>query len=76
MDILDITEEEKKQIGWQEVPGGFAWRDTTYTAEINLEDADYRHLMELAEQRTNWPSDQPMIQRTIQLLEKLNIMEK
>jgi hypothetical protein len=64
-DILELTEEEKKLVGWREIQttqgmstswGVNAEVEPDYEFEISFEDADYEHLKNLVGQRSEWPT--------------------
>lgn len=64
-DILELTEKEKKLVGWREIQttqgmstswGVNAKVEPDHEFEIEFEDADHAHLMQLVEQRQEWPT--------------------
>lgn len=67
-DILELTEEEKKMVGWKEnrimTPQGPATMPTwdeamaDYLFEITMEDADFTHLKDLMTMYKAWPTSQ------------------
>jgi len=75
-DILELTEEEKKLVGWKEIQttqglstswGIDAKVSPDHEFEIQFEDSDHAHLMKLVEQRNEWPTSR----LTVALHEKL-----
>lgn len=65
--ILSLTEEEKELVGWLEVQttqgvstswGNKAKVEPDYEFEVQFEDADYKHLIELVGKRKEWPTSQ------------------
>jgi len=75
-DILELTEEEKKLVGWREIQttqglstswGVNAEVEPEHEFEIQFEDSDHAHLMQLVSQRNEWPTTK----LTIALHEKL-----
>jgi len=76
-DILDLTEDEKKLVGWQEIQttqgvstswGINAKLGPDHEFEIQFEDSDFAHLKSLIEQRKEWPTSR----LTIELHDKLS----
>jgi len=69
MDILELSEDEQKLVGFTNVGQGFQWaRDKQdHEFELTFEDSDLEHLIKLVEGRTDWPS----MKLTIQLLDKI-----
>lgn len=65
--ILELTEEEKKLVGWREVQTiqgvSTSWGDNAkvgpeHEFEIQFEDADFDHLKQLMSQRREWLTTQ------------------
>lgn len=65
-DILELTEEEKKLVGWREIQttqgmstswGINAKVEPDHEFEIRFEDADHAHLIQLIGQRKEWPTN-------------------
>lgn len=66
-DILTLTDEEKKLVGWVEVQttqgmtttwGNDAKVKPNHEFEVQFEDADYTHLINLIGKRKEWPTSQ------------------
>ena len=75
-DILELTEEEKKLVGWREIQttqgmstswGMDAKVKPDHEFEVQFEDADFDHLKQLMTKRQEWPTSQ----LTLELHEKL-----
>ena len=79
-DILELTKEEKKLVGWREIQttqgmstswGIDAEVEPDHEFEIQFEDADYDHLKQLAEQRQKWPTSKLTLDLHDKLKEQL-----
>jgi len=57
LDNLELTDKERKSVGMvATTDGGLQWKNTTRLYDIELEDADFEHLMELVAAREQWPT--------------------
>ena len=58
MDVLELSEDDQKLVGFTNVGQGFQWaRDKQdYEFELTFEDSDLEHLVKLVEGRDDWPS--------------------
>ena len=58
MDILDLTEEEKKAINFKTSPIGQTWENETLTYELDIEEEDIELLRNLYTSFDQWPANQ------------------
>lgn len=74
LDVLELTEDEKKEIGYKPRPNGATWSDTERTFEIDIADKEALGLVKkVVKQNNTWEAgNAPLI---IDLFEQLNIEE-
>ena len=72
LDVLEMTDAEKKQVGYVEHPGGATWQDAEHRGQLEIKDKEAAHLVKVeAEQYDNWPAAQGEL--VIDLVEQLGI---
>lgn len=71
VDLLELSQGEKKQIGWKQAGEDFTWDKADLEWAIDFEDADHAHLIKLAKQYQRWPTRK----ETKALLNKLGLIE-
>jgi hypothetical protein len=61
MDLLELSSEEKDQVGWtDEVLGQASWDDSEREFELEFEDADYAHLKNIVLSNKGWLPSRPL----------------
>lgn len=70
LDILELSNEEKEEIGWSEPAEGIVqWQDREQIWELQIDDELWKFVVAQAKARRDWPINQ----LTLQLLDKLGI---
>lgn len=70
LDVLELSDEEKKQIGWFEPADGIIqWQDRERTWELQFDDELWKFVVSQAKARRDWPINR----LTLALLDKLEI---
>ena len=75
LDILEMTDEEKKQVGYVEIPNGARWKDSEHRWDLEIKDKEAAHIVRAeAERFSEWPVAQ--VEAVLDLAEQLGIGQK
>lgn len=72
LDVLEMSDAEKEEVGFRAVNGGFVWDKPDHLFEIEIRDGNLETFMrELVKQKEDWPANR----NAISLFDQLGIEE-
>lgn len=74
LDLVDLTADEKKAVGWTEgMDGTYRWDDTTYAIEVDFKDANLVAVLHTWLNNNAWRGIDA--KKVLQLFDKLKVPE-
>lgn len=74
LDLVDLTADEKKKVGWVEgVEGSYHWTDTEYVIEVDFKDANLVAVLHTWLNANAWRGIDA--KKVLQLFDKLKVPE-